>query len=136
MRENGILLSEKNAKKIDALCEKVQGRATVRCINYNVINNTVLRVLAHYTCKMGLSKKSLDGCFFHVDPFAAKLPRSYKYSTSALSTVFGFKYHNGNVYITSVERQQMGQSENRRVIAFLTDTAKAAIIEKASYMWI
>ena len=136
MRETGILLSEKNAKKIDALCESVQGRACVRCINYNVISNTVLRVIAHYTCKLGLSKKALDGCTFTVDPYADKLPNSYKNSTGAMSTVFSFKYHNGNIYITGVTRQQMGQNANRRVRADLTDTAKAAIIENASYMWI
>ena len=136
MRENGILLSENNAKKIDALCESVQGRATVRCINYNIVSDTVRRVLAHYTCKLGLSKKVLDGCSFAVDLFASKLPNRYKYSTGAMSTVFSFKYHNGNVYITGVTRQQMGQSANRRVRADLTDTAKAAIIENASYMWI
>ena len=136
MRENGILLSDKNAKKIDALCESVQGRASVRCINYNVISDTTLRVLAHYTCKLGLSKKALDGCIFTVDLYADKLPRSYKNSTGAMSTVFSFKYHNGKVYITGVTRHQMGQSANRRVRADLTDTAKAAIIENASYMWI
>ena len=136
MRENGILLSEKNAKKIDALCESVQGRASVRCINYNVISNTTLRVLAHYTVKLGLSKKALDGCSFTVDLYADKLPNSYKNSMCAMSTAFSFKYHNGNVYITSVTRQKMGQCANRRVQAFLTDTAKAAIIENASYMWI
>ena len=136
MRENGILLSEKNAKKIDALCESVQGRASVRCINHQIISNTALRVLAHYTCKLGLSKKALEGCSFTVDLYADKLPKSYKYSVDAMSTVFSFKYHNGKVYITSVTRQQMGQSANRRVRADLTDTAKAAIIENASYMWI
>ena len=57
MRENGILLNEKNAEKIDALCESVQGRATVRCINYNIISDTARRVIAHYTCKICLSKK-------------------------------------------------------------------------------
>ena len=136
MRENGILLSEKNAKKIDALCESVQGRASVRCINYQIISNTALRVLAHYTCKLGLSKKALDGCTFDIDLFSGKLPNSYKYVESAMSTVFSFKYHNGNVYITSVTRQQMGHNANRRVRADLTDTAKADIIENASYMWI
>lgn len=136
MRKNGVLLSETNAKKIDTLCESVQGRASVRCINYNVISNTALRVLAHYTCKLGLSKKALDGCSFAVDLYADKLPKSYKNSTGAMSTVFSFKYHNGNIYITGVTRQQMGQSANRRVRADLTDTAKAAIIENASYMWI
>ena len=136
MRENGILLNKNNAKKIDALCESVQGRASVRCINYNVISNTALRVLAHYTVKLGLSKKALDGCTFNVDLYADKLPNSYKNSTGAMSTVFSFKYHNGNVYITNVTRQHIGQCANRRVQAFLTDTAKAAIIENASYMWI
>ena len=136
MRENGILLNENNAKKIDALCESVQGRANVRCIDYNIISDTARRVIAHYTCKIGLSKKALDGCTFYVDLFASKLPNSYKYDASAKSTVFSFKYHNGNVYITSVTRQQMGQNSNRRVEAFLTDTAKAAIIENVSYMWI
>ena len=136
MRETGILLSENNAKKIDALCESVQVRAYVRCINYQIISNTAMRVLAHYTCKLGLSKKALDGCTFTVDLFADKLPNRYKNSESAMSTVFSFKYHNGKVYITSVTRQQMGQSANRRVRADLTDTAKAAIIENASYMWI
>ena len=139
MRENGILLNENNAEKIDALCESVQGRASVRCINYTVISNTVNRVLAHYMCKLGLSKKALDGCSFVVDLFADKLPNSYKNSTAAMSTVFSFKYHNGKIYVTSVTRQQMGQCANRRVKAFLTDTAKAAIIENASYisyMWI
>ena len=136
MRENGVLLSEKNANKIDALCESVQGRASVRCINYNIISNTALRVLAHYTCKLGLSKKALDGCSFTVDLYADKLPNSYKNSTGAMSTVFSFKYHNGKIYVTSVARQQMGQCANRRGKAFLTDTAKAAIIENASYMWI
>ena len=136
MRENGILLSEKNAKKINALCESVQGRASVRCINYNIISDTVRRVLAHYTCKLGLSKKALDGCVFNVDLYADKLPNSYKNSTDAMSTVFSFKYHNGKIYITGITRQQMGQSAKRRVRADLTDTAKAAIIENASYMWI
>ena len=136
MRENGILLGEKNAKKIDALCESVQGRAHVRCINYHIISDTVLRVLAHYTCKLGLSKKTLDGCVFNVDLFADELPNSYKNSTGAMSTVFSFKYHNSKVYITGVTRQQMGQSANRRVRAEFTDTAKAAIIEDASYMWV
>ena len=136
MRENGILLNEKNAKKIDALCESVQSRASVRCINYNIIISTVLRVLAHYTCKLGLSKKTLDGCVFTVDLYADKLPNSYKNSMGAMSTVFSFKYHNGNTYITGVTRQQMGQTAKRRVRADLTDTAKAAIIENASYMWI
>ena len=136
MRENGILLNEKNANKIDTLCESVQGRAAARCIDYNIISDTVQRVLLRYMCKLGLTKKSLDGCIFTVDLFADELPKSYKYSTGAMSTVFSFKYHNGNVYITSVERQQMGQSAKRRVRADLTDTAKAAIIENASYMWI
>lgn len=136
MRKNGILLNEKNAEKINALCESVQGRATVRCINYNIISDTAIRVIAHYTCKIGLSKKALDGCTFDVDLFACKLPKSYKYDTSAMSTVFSFKYHNGKVYITSVTRQQMGQNSNRRVIASLTDTAKTALIENISYMFI
>ena len=136
MRENGILLNDKNAKKIDALCESVQGRASVRCINYNIISDTVQRVLLRYMCKLGLTKKSLDGCSFTVDIYADKLSNSYKNSMHAMSTVFSFKYHNGKVYITSVTRQQMGQTANRRVRADLTDTAKAAIIENASYMWI
>ena len=136
MRENGILLSENNANKINALCESVQGRASVRCINYNIISNTALRVLAHYTCKLGLSKKALDGCTFYVDLFASKLPNSYKYVGGAMSTVFSFKYHNGNIYITSVKRQQMGHNSNQRVIASLTDTAKSALIESVSHMWI
>lgn len=136
MRKNGILLNEKNAEKINALCESVQGRATVRCINYNIISDTARRVFAHYTCKIGLSKKALDGCTFDVDLFAGKLPNSYKYAMSAMSTVFSFKYHNGNIYITSVTRQQMGQNSNRRVIASLTDAAKTALIESVSYMFI
>ena len=136
MRKNGILLNENNAKKINALCESAQGRATARCINYYFISDTARRVIAHYMCKLGLSKKALDGCTFYVDPFADKLPNSYKYVSSAMSTVFTFKYHNGNVYVTSVTRQQMGHNSNRRVIASLTDTAKTAIIESVSYMWI
>ena len=136
MRESGILLNENNAKKIDGLCKSVQGRASVRCINYNIISDTARRVIAHYTCKIGLSKKALDGCTFYVDLFADKLPNSYKYDASAMSTVFSFKYHNGNVYITSVTRQQMGHNANRRVIASLTDTAKSALIESVSHMWI
>ena len=76
MRENGILLNENNAKKIDALCESVQGRATVRCINYNIVSDTVRRVIAHYICKLGLSKKALDGCSFTADLYADKLPNS------------------------------------------------------------
>ena len=136
MRENGILLSENNAKKIDALCESVQGRASARCIDYQIISDTVSRVLLRYKCKLGLSKKALDGCVFNVDLFADRLPNSYKNSEDAMSTVFTFKYHNGNVYITSIERQKMRQSANQCVIAFLTDTAKAAIIENASYMCI
>ena len=108
----------------------------MRCINYKIISDTARRVIAHYTCKIGLSKKSLDGCTFYVDIFAGKLPKSYKHDESAMSTVFSFKYHNGNVYITSVTRQQMGHSSNRRVIASLTDTAKSALIESVSHMWI
>ena len=136
MRENGILLNEKNAKKIDALCESVQGRAYVRCINYQIISKTTQRVLVHYMGTLGLSKKALDGCTFTVDLYADKLPTSYKYSTGAMSTVFSFKYHNSKVYITGVTRQQMGQTAKRRVGVDLTDTAKAAIIENASHMWI
>ena len=136
MRENGILLNENNAKKINALCESEQGRASVRCINYDIISDTARRVIAHYTCKIGLSKKALDGCTFYVDLFADKLPNSYKYVASAMSTVFSFKYHNGNIYIISVKRQQMGHNSNQRVIASLTNAAQAAIIENVSYMWI
>lgn len=136
MTKNGILINETNAKKIDEMCEKVQGRACVRCLNYNIICNTIQHIIAHYTCKLGLTKKALNDCEFYVDAYASKLPASYKYTLSALSTVFRFKYHNGKAYLKYVERVQMGQNSNKRVVAFLTEAAKAELVEKASYMWI
>lgn len=136
MTKNGILINETNAKKIDEMCEKVQGGACVRCLNYNIICNTIQRVIAHYICKLCITKKALNDCEFYVDVYADKLPSSYKYNTSALSTVFRFKYHNGKAYLKEVDRVQMGQNSDKGVVAFLTETAKTELVEKASYMWI
>ena len=117
---------ETHITAIEALIQEAEGKATARCLSYEKIAS----VLEGVESNLGISKKAMAGTTVFFDG-AEKFPSAYKYQPE--STHFA-AVHNGRVWeLTSVTRGYCpNRIANSRVA--LSDSAKAALIEKASMM--
>lgn len=114
---------EKVNTRAAAMLEAVQSRATARTITPADMANALDAVEK----RLGISKKALEGCRVDVDVNAQTFPRAYKYT--AESTQFSAVYMRGGWRVTYIGRDKC-KSPSRRYVVDITDTAKAAIIDR------
>ena len=123
-----IVIKDTNKEKINALIKEVEGRATTRIIDFDLI----IGVCEGVTKTLDLSKKYLEGTEIIVDYHAQKMPRSYKYTP--YSTWFSAKFYSGAWHLMGVYRDHLTESEHKAICVNLSDTAKEGLIKHFSLM--
>ena len=93
-----ILVTEKNAKKIQSVLDEVQKRAKVRKATVFDVYSFVKKIFD--TVKV--PKKLLDGVSVRCDTNAQTFPRVYKYVPE--STIFKISVKNGKPYLSDIYR--------------------------------
>lgn len=117
------------SKNFRAAAEKAireaEGRATARTLSPDDIINALERAEKRF----GVPKKALDGTTISVDVHAQGFPAAY--NGVPLSTIFRAENRRGTWYLVDVSRAQT-RAPSRALLATLSDTARAAILDQAS----
>lgn len=124
---NNPLTSETSRNGIRSALDVLQGRATERTLTVDRITyicNEVERTLR-------ISKAALTGTTIIYDG-AEHFARAYKYSP--MSTQFSATYNGRTWVVTSISRDYCPNRTGWNVIVNLSETAKAAVLERAAHM--
>ena len=121
-RYDDMIINDKNKEKTNEYLSKIQGRATARIIDYDILVQATKEIEKH----LGIPKKAMLGIEIDVDWYAQTFPRAYKYTPESTHAVIrrtptGWKL----LYAYRGETRTSGHT----YILTLTDTAKKAIIE-------
>ena len=119
-----IEINEKNMAKIESALNEVQKRSRERTITVKQIMEMPNTLKRHY----GIHKKDFEGSVFYIDMNAQNFPNAYKYKP--MSTQFEIYCKNGKFRLDGITREQT-RREGKRVIAYLSETTKEAILKSA-----
>lgn len=118
-----LFVKETNADKINKEIEKVEGRCSVRCIDYTDIEGAVEDIEK----RLDIPQSHLKGIVAKVDPWAQKFPNAYKYAP--YSTQFTVERFASGWAVTEIKRTYV-LPPSRRYQLVLTDEAKTAIVNR------
>lgn len=122
-----IIISEKNADRIDEVIEAVQKNAKVRKI---VGYTELLAVICEVEHQLGISMKAMEGCQIIIDN-ATCLANAYKYQLSAQATGCRLIYHNRSWRLVDVWRDTVPNRQTKLYYhTIITPAARDAIIER------
>lgn len=127
-----IIINEANRSRLEDMLDKAQAHASVRLFKIDYIY-TIPEKIAKYKENKGIHFADLEGCKFFFDTYET-MPNCYKYRVSY--TAIEVIYEKGKCRVISIYR---AEDNNKRAAAHynravLTDTAKQAIIDNASYL--
>ena len=108
---------------IDEIIRQAEGRARER----RITAADIVDCLNGITDDLNITKTALNGTMVSADLNAETLPQAYKYT--AKSTHFVAKFDGGKWWLLSVERADLRRT-SKRLFLTLSDTAKAAIIDR------
>lgn len=112
-----------NEEKLTQAIKEAEGRSTARTVKADDISYVLEKV------SKGIPKAKLSGTIVRYDG-AEHFPNAYKYRPE--STHWVAENINGKWYVTSIFRGTCPNRNNNTTVEF-SETAKAAIIEKASF---
>lgn len=121
-----IIIKQENADKIKAAIIEAEGRATARTITAQQVITRSQEIVEH----LGISKAALEGTTASIDEGAVTFPNAYKYVP--YSTQYDMRYHRGSWRLTDVYRAATS-APTYRVYLRLSETAKAAVLDKVSH---
>lgn len=126
-----IVISEKNREKIAAILDDVQKRSKERTITVDTIFAYPQKIVK----ELGIAKCHLEGSTFCVDPNAQDYPKAYSYTPK--STQFMLVFSNGTWKVKWIDRLSSRMNGyGKKVESRLSDSAKAAIVERFYFMHI
>lgn len=120
-----IVIKVENKDRIEEAIRKVEGRATARTIDFEIILKSIEKIEDH----LGIAKKDMTGCEATVDFYADDFPQAYKWTPE--STQFHIKKTASGWNLISVYRAKCGRYKERYFVS-LTEEAKKAVLEKAA----
>lgn len=124
-----IIISEKNADRIDEVIEAVQKNAKVRKI---VGYTELIAVICEVEHQLGISMKAMEGCQIIIDN-ATCLANAYKFQLSAQATGCRMIYHNRSWRLVDVWRDTVPNRQTKLYYnTIITPAARDAIIERMS----
>lgn len=122
-----IIISEKNADRIDAAIEAVQKNAKVRKIAGYAELCAVICEVEH---QLQISMKAMDGCQIVIDN-ATCLANAYKFQLTAQATGCRMIYHNRSWRLVSVWRDTVPNRQTKLYYhTVITPAARDAIIDR------
>jgi len=130
---NYIIINEANKAKIEEILNNVQKRASVRLVKLSDIYSFVEKI-NKYKDNHNISMAALENCKFSFDSYQT-MPNSYDYKISF--TCVSVIIENGKYRIASIFRASdfnKRHNAHKAQATFLTEKAKQALIENASYM--
>lgn len=120
-----IIIAERNRGKINTVIKQEEGRARERTIDYD----DLVRAVKHIETFLGIAKTDMLDIEARVDVHAQIYPNAYKYIPQ--STQVYIKRTKSGWALTNVFRDRTGGTRKGYSLT-LTDTAKKAIIERAT----